>query len=90
MQSRASIVQELNDLIAETDRLDPKGADPLLRAFRDELRRYIALATDHWPLTDAEKETVDIGRVAVRELDPQFPDYVTRLSEVGAALRNAV
>lgn len=52
-----------------------------------ELDRYRDLAIGHRPLTDHEKETVGIGRVAARELDDLYPDYVTLLSNIGALLR---
>jgi len=82
--------QELDDAILHTRQLLGHGYDALLEAFIVELERYRSLAEDHWPLTSEERATVDIGRVAVRELDDVFPDYVTLLSQVGAKLRKGV
>jgi hypothetical protein len=89
MKTRDAILKDLEKLITETESLNANGSDPLLTSFSTELRRYLQLATDHWPLSDAEKATVDIGRVAVRELYAEYPEYVTRLSQTGAALRAA-
>ena len=62
--------------------------DPILPAFLTELCRYRGLVQSHWPLDSDEKSTVDIGRVAVRELDERYPNYVETLCNLGAVLRD--
>jgi hypothetical protein len=81
------MIQAVDSAIANTEKLLSHADNPLLRAFVSELQRYKTLVENHWPLTNMEKETVDIGRVAVRELDDVYPDYVTELCQLGAALR---
>lgn len=83
-----TIHTELHSAVKRTRQLLGRGYDALLQAFIVELERYRTLIDDHWPLTPEERTTVDIGRVAVRELDNVFPDYVTQLSELGAKLRS--
>lgn len=85
----ATINAELDTAVAHTEKLLGGAYDPLLKAFIVELERYRSLVNDHWPLTPDERTTVDIGRVAVRELDDVFPEYATLLSELGARLRSA-
>jgi hypothetical protein len=80
-------LDKLNLAIKETKFLQENDKNPLLPAFLRELQRYMVLACDHWPLNAEEKATVDIGRVAIRELDNVYPDYVTLLSNIGALLR---
>jgi len=73
-------INKTRDLLRQKD-------DPLLRAFLVELQRYKNLIDDHWPLTREEKNSVDIGRVAVREYDVSHPEYATLLSTIGGSLR---
>lgn len=80
-------LDKLDLAIRETEFLLLNDKSPLLPAFLNELQRYRSLACDHWPLNAEEKKTVDIGRVAVREFDETYPDYVTLLSNVGVLLR---
>lgn len=81
------MIQAVNSAIASTEKLLGQADNSLLRAFAGELQRYKMLVENHWPLTAAEKESVDIGRAAVRELDDMYPDYVTELCQLGAALK---
>jgi hypothetical protein len=81
------VVKAIDIAIERTKELLAVDDDPLLRPFLIELQRYQRVATDHWPLTPDEKRSVDIGRVAARELDDVYPEYVTLLCNVGAALR---
>ncbi|MBA5639788.1 hypothetical protein H3H37_22255 [Duganella sp. LX20W] len=80
-------LDKLGLAINETELLLVNDRSQILLAFLKELQRYREMACDHWPLSADEKTTVDIGRVAARELDNMYPDYVTLLSRVGALLR---
>lgn len=73
--------------LAVTQALLAVQDDALLRSFTRELQRYRQLVRAHWPLSAAERAGVDIGRVAMRELDGGHPDYVTLLCRLGALLR---
>lgn len=77
----------VDEAIASTSTLLEQDDDPLLQSFLTELRRYRQLLVFHSPLTDEEKAGVDIGRVAVRELDETWPDHAAQLSRMGAFLR---
>lgn len=87
MTKQEEAIRTVDEAIASTLTLLEQGDDPLLQSFLAELRRYRQLIASHWPLTAEEKSGVDIGRVAVRELDETWPDYVTQLSRMGAFLR---
>lgn len=80
-------INQIDAAIEQTKKILITDNSQLLIAFLSELNRYRNLAIDHWPLTIYEKETIDIGRVAVRELDDLYPDYVTLLSKLGVLLR---
>lgn len=85
---RRDALEKLDLAIKETETLLLNDKDPLLSSFLKELQRYQKLACDHWPLSPDEKKSVDIGRVAVREFDNEYPDYCTLLSNVVALLRD--
>ena len=84
------IIQAIDLAMRKTEEYLMLREDPLLRTFLTELQRYKNLINDHWPLTSDEKISVNIGRVAVREFDEEYPDYVTLLSQIGAALREEI
>lgn len=84
------IIQAIELGLKETNNLLSRSDDPLLMDFLTELHRYKDLVNDHWPLTPEEKNSVDIGRVAVREFDDFYPEYVTLLSTIGGALRKEI
>jgi hypothetical protein len=81
------IIQAIELGIQETKNLLKLGDDLLLSSFLTELQRYKTLVNDHWPLMLEEKNTVNIGRIAVREFDDRHPEYVTLLCHIGAVLR---
>ena len=81
------IIENIEKAIEETYLLSKNDGDLLLKSFVSELLRYKLLVQDHWPLSEQEKKTIDIGRVGVREFDQLYPDYVTLLCNVGALLR---
>ncbi len=80
-------IEKIEQAIQETNLLLSTGEDFLLQSLLNELNRYKMLTQDHRPLSYQEKTAVDIGRVAVRELDELHPEYVTLLCDVGALLR---
>jgi phosphoenolpyruvate carboxylase len=84
---RIDAINKIDTAIQRTNEILAIDKSQLLEAFLKELNRYRRLASDHWPLTDDEKETVDIGRVAVREFDNIYPEYTTLLSNLGVLLR---
>lgn len=84
---KTEIINKIDTAIKETEKILLNDKNQLLIAFLKELNRYKNLIIDHWPLTLNEKGTIDIGRIAVRELDDLYPDYVTLLSNIGAILR---
>ena len=87
VDQQAEAVRIVDKAVASTLALLAVRDDPLLQSFLVELRRYRSLVLSHWPLSVDEKAGVDIGRVAVRELDGTWPDYVSQLSRLGAFLR---
>lgn len=84
------IILAIELAMKKTEELLIQREDPLLQFFLKELQRYKDLVNDHWPLTSEEKISVNIGRVAVREFDEAYPDYVTLLSQIGAAMREEI
>lgn len=90
MKTQILAISKIDHAISETNSLMTLSSDPLLPAFLDELNRYRELVESHWPLDSREKSSVDIGRVAVRELDETFPTYVGVLCSLGAFLREEV
>lgn len=88
MQDKIILAIEL--AMKKTEEFLVQREDPLLQFFLKELQRYENLVNDHWPLTPDEKISVNIGRVAVREFDEVYPDYVTLLSQIGAAMREEI
>lgn len=88
MQDKIILAIEL--AMKKTEEFLVQREDPLLQFFLKELQRYKNLVNDHWPLTSEEKISVNIGRVAAREFDEVYPDYVTLLSQIGAAMREEI
>ena len=86
LTTQAEMLSRIDTTIAETENLLSAQGDLLLKSFLKELKRYRALVSDHWPLTEGEKSSVDIGRVAVRELDDVYPEYTALLSRLGVLL----
>lgn len=84
---RQAALRLMEQALAATQALLAAQDDALLRSFTRELQRYRQLVRAHWPLSAAERAGVDIGGVAVRELDGDHPDYVTLLCRLGALLR---
>ena len=90
MQIQALALNKIDQAISETKDLMVIDRDPLLPAFWSELIRYRSLVESHWPLEENEKNLVDIGRVAMRELDEKYPDYVGTLCSLGSFLRDDI
>ena len=87
MQIQISAINKIDRAIGETKSLMSVDKDPLFPAFLIELTRYRSLVESQWPLDRSQKDSVDIGRVAVRELDESYPDYVSTLCKLGSFLR---
>jgi hypothetical protein len=81
------MIQRLEMAITQTERIAALGDGPALNSYLRELRRYKSIVLSHWPLTAAEKASVDINRVAERELDDVHPEYVALLARLAASLR---
>lgn len=90
MQIQALAINKIDQAISDTKDLMAVDKDPLLPAFLSELHRYRSLAESHWPLETDEKNSVDIGRVAMRELDEKYPEYVGILCRLGSFLREEI
>jgi hypothetical protein len=81
------MIQKLEVAINQTERLAAVGDGPLLRSCLRELKRYKSMVLNHWPLTQAEKSTIDIARVVSRDFNTIQPEYLTLLSRLTSALR---
>ena len=90
MQIQTLAINKIDQAISDTKDLMAFDEDPLLPAFWSELVRYRSLVESHWPLDANEKNSIDIGRVAMRELDEKYPDYVGILCRLGSFLREEI
>lgn len=84
--SREDLSDLIKKCIADTQRLLPTS-DVRHTYLMKELPRILGLVEDHFPLTDAEKETVNVGLFAARELETFNEDFASDIQMVSYQIK---
>lgn len=53
------------------------------------LEAYEARVTDHWPLSESEKEACRLGWFSVKNIEEAFPDLHAVISEIAHDIRHS-
>ncbi|MBP1207347.1 hypothetical protein JOD97_005427 [Duganella sp. 1411] len=86
MKIQALAINKIDQVISDTKDLMAIDRDPLFPAFWSELIRYRSLVESHWPLDENEKNSVDIGRVAIVDLKSAASEFIAESGGVQTVL----